>query len=73
MFGIENESGTEFPKGFSLLDGKILARPLTIPVVIDPARPKGFPIAITVSPTLISEEFPIDSGTSILRGTVLKF
>jgi hypothetical protein len=36
--------------------------PLTMPVVIASLRPKALPIAITVSPTSRSEEFPNTSG-----------
>jgi hypothetical protein len=62
MFGIENVGESGLADGFSLLDGKILDSPLTIPVLIDPARPNGFPIATTVSPTFNPEEFTTGSG-----------
>src|SRR5919107_611104 len=50
-------------------DGSILPRPLTIPSVMDPERPNGFPIATTFSPTLKDVEFPICNGTSLFNGT----
>jgi hypothetical protein len=53
-FGIENAMPTEV--------GSDRPIQLIMPVVIVSLRPKGLPIAITVSPTSILEEFPIASG-----------
>ena len=70
---MENERGIVFAVGFPLSEGNILERPLTIPVVIDPASPKGFPIAMTVSPTLIPGGFATVRGTSLPAGTPSSF
>ena len=43
-------------------DGKILPRPLIMPSVIEPDKPKGLPIATTPSPTLKAVESPIGNG-----------
>jgi hypothetical protein len=44
------------------VEGSNLPRPLTIPTVKDPDKPKGLPIAATVSPTLRAEELPKGIG-----------
>ncbi len=43
-------------------DGSNLPSWLTIPDVIEPDRPNGFPIAAIGSPTLRFDESPSDSG-----------
>ena len=49
-------------------DGKILPRPLIMPSVIEPDKPKGLPIATTPSPTLKAVESPIGNGTNLSDG-----
>ena len=50
-------------------EGSNIPRPLTIPSVMDPERPKGLPIATTLSPTLRVVELPMGSGISLSEGT----
>src|SRR6185295_12544327 len=64
MFGIENDVVVPKFSSFSF-DGNSLPKPLTIPTVIEPERPNGFPIATTVSPILKLVELASDSGINL--------
>lgn len=44
---------------------------LTVPVVMEPVKPNGFPIAITGSPTFSEEEFTNRSGLNWSAGALL--
>ena len=46
----------------------VLPSALTTPVVIEPTRPYGFPMAITGSPTLNVEELTTSSGVNSSSG-----
>jgi hypothetical protein len=64
IFGILNDDPIPGFCSFPF-DGKSLPKPLTIPTVIEPESPNGFPIATTVSPILNEEELAKGSGANL--------
>ncbi len=73
MLGIENDDVAPWRFSPFSLDGSSLPKPLTIPTVIDPDNPNGFPIATTVSPILKADELASDNGINLSEVILFTF